>query len=82
LKWAEDESQERGLFHPFIYMNYASGSQDVMTRSTSHETLQKMRNVKKMYDHEGTLDQLWHGGFKIQLKEDENKILEHDRSEL
>lgn len=81
LKWAEDESQRRGLFSPFIYMNYASGSQSVIARSTSEEKLKKMREVKKKYDPDGILAELWHGGFKIQA-EVGKRALEHNRSEL
>ncbi|KIK52949.1 hypothetical protein GYMLUDRAFT_179541, partial [Collybiopsis luxurians FD-317 M1] len=65
LEWAEDEARKRGLFHPFIYPNYASGSQSVMERSTSPEALRKMGVISRMYDPKGVLNELWRGGFKI-----------------
>ncbi|KAJ4482430.1 hypothetical protein J3R30DRAFT_3459408 [Lentinula aciculospora] len=66
LRWAEHEAKQRGLFNPFIYMNYASGSESVMVRSINDEALQKVIRVKEMYDPQGFLDDLWHGGFKLQ----------------
>ncbi|KAF8827915.1 hypothetical protein HHX47_DHR4000570 [Lentinula edodes] len=82
LKWAEDEAKRRGLFSPFIYMNYASGSEAVMVRSTDGQTLKKMIQVKKMYDPQGDLDKLWHGGFKLPQTEEHGPVTNYDRSEL
>lgn len=82
LKWAEDEAKRRGLFSPFIYMNYASGSEPVMVRSTDDQTLKKMIQVKKMYDPQGDLDKLWHGGFKLPRTEEHEPVTNYDRSEL
>lgn len=67
LKWAEDEAHRRGLFHPFIYPNYASGSQSVIERSTDPDALGKIREIRKAYDPHRVLDKFWHGGFKIPL---------------
>ncbi|GAW01067.1 ATP-dependent DNA helicase [Lentinula edodes] len=82
LRWAEDEAKRRGLFSPFIYMNYASGSEAVMVRSTDGQTLKKMIQVKKMYDPQGDLDKLWHGGFKLPQTEEHGPVTNYDRSEL
>ncbi|KAJ3800875.1 hypothetical protein GGU11DRAFT_742095 [Lentinula aff. detonsa] len=84
LTWAENEAQRRDLFSPFIYMNYASGSESVMARSTNHETLKKMIQVKKTYDPQDSFDALWHGGFKLFQNEGQNPAtaMNYDRSEL
>ncbi|KAJ3729313.1 hypothetical protein C8R42DRAFT_160828 [Lentinula raphanica] len=82
LKWAEDEAQRRNLFSPFIYMNYASGSESVMIRTTSQETLERMMWVKQMYDPQGLLDELWHGGFKLPQIDESRPVVNYDRSEL
>ncbi|KAF5360067.1 hypothetical protein D9758_007587 [Tetrapyrgos nigripes] len=77
LEWAENEAQARGIFHPYIYMNYAYGGQSVLERSVDEESLRRMREVKMAYDSSGVLDELWPGGFKLRLRNDV-----HDRSEL
>ncbi|KAG7093432.1 hypothetical protein E1B28_007111 [Marasmius oreades] len=76
IHWAETEATHRGLFHPFVYMNYAAGFEDVMVRSTG-KNLKKMMEVKKVYDPNDLLDETWMGGFKLPRKKQE-----HDRSEL
>ncbi|KAF5360210.1 hypothetical protein D9757_011416 [Collybiopsis confluens] len=67
LEWAEDEAHRRGLFHPFIYPNYASGSQSVIERSIDTKALRKIEEIRRVYDPNHILDKLWHGGFKIPL---------------
>ncbi|KAF9266703.1 hypothetical protein L218DRAFT_857489 [Marasmius fiardii PR-910] len=76
IRWAETEAKHRGLFNPFVYMNYAAGFEDVIVRSTG-EKLGKMMEVKKVYDPDGLLDEIWMGGFKLPRQKQE-----HDRSEL
>ncbi|THU92995.1 FAD-binding domain-containing protein [Dendrothele bispora CBS 962.96] len=78
LQWAEDEARARGLFRPFIYMNYAFGSQSVLERSVDEESLQKMCRVRETYDPAGVLEGLWRGGFKLPGR----SSLEYDRTEL
>ncbi|KAF5382383.1 hypothetical protein D9757_009809 [Collybiopsis confluens] len=88
LKWAEDEARRRGLFHSFIYPNYASGSQSVIERSTDPEALRMIQEIKRVYDPNRILDKLWHGGFKIPLDTNEEEeevkdwIYDTSRTEL
>ncbi|KAK1224657.1 hypothetical protein PQX77_012402 [Marasmius sp. AFHP31] len=76
IQWAETEAVRRGLFRPFVYMNYAAGYQNVISRATG-KNLERMLEVKKTYDPDDLLDELWLGGFKLPRQK-----REHDRSEL
>ncbi|KAL0579493.1 hypothetical protein V5O48_002535 [Marasmius crinis-equi] len=76
IRWAENEATRRGLFMPFVYMNYAAGYQSVLPRSTG-KNLRRMMEVKDAYDSDGLLDELWVGGFKLPQQKHE-----HDGSEL
>ncbi|KAJ6567050.1 hypothetical protein B0H19DRAFT_1139249 [Mycena capillaripes] len=63
-KWSEGTARDRGLLHPFIYMNYASNLQDVMG-SVGAENLERMRGIKSLYDPENRFGKNWKGGFKL-----------------
>ncbi len=63
-KWSENTARDRGLLHPFIYMNYASNLQDVMG-SVGAENLERMRGIKNRYDPENRFGKCWKGGFKL-----------------
>ncbi|KAJ7490895.1 hypothetical protein FB451DRAFT_627038 [Mycena latifolia] len=63
-RWAERTARDRGLLHPFIYMNYASDAQDVMG-GVGAENLREMRRVKDLYDPENRFGAYWKGGFKL-----------------
>ena len=76
IQWAETEATRRGLFRPFIYMNYAAGYQSVISRATG-KNLERMLEMKEAYDSDGLLDDLWLGGFKLPGHKQA-----HDRSEL
>ncbi|KAK7033922.1 hypothetical protein VNI00_012546 [Paramarasmius palmivorus] len=76
LHWAENEARKRGLFHPFIYMNYATGSQRVLERTTKQSTMERMQETQKRYDPNGILRKSWIGGFKLPLQEQERDVSE------
>lgn len=63
--WSESLARQRGILNDFVYLNYANDEQDVYGRSVSTRDLERMREVKGVYDKEGILGQLWRGGFKI-----------------
>ncbi|KAJ7041888.1 hypothetical protein C8F04DRAFT_1230037 [Mycena alexandri] len=63
-RYSEHTARERGLLHPFIYMNYASSVQDVMG-SLGEETRARMRKIKNLYDPENRFGLYWKGGFKL-----------------
>ncbi|KAF7359037.1 Fad binding domain-containing protein [Mycena sanguinolenta] len=63
-RWSESTAVDRGLLHPFIYMNYASSLQDVMG-SIGPENLGRMRLIRDQYDPESRFCRYWKGGFKL-----------------
>ncbi|KAJ6630385.1 hypothetical protein B0H10DRAFT_984870 [Mycena sp. CBHHK59/15] len=64
MRWSEAAARERGLLHPFIYMNYACDIQDIMG-SIGEKNLLEMRRIKKLYDPENMFGKYWKGGFKL-----------------
>ncbi|KAJ7684271.1 hypothetical protein DFH06DRAFT_1312713 [Mycena polygramma] len=63
-RWSKSTARDRGLLHPFIYMNYASNLQDVMG-SVGAENYRRMRDIKNKYDPENRFGKYWKGGFKL-----------------
>lgn len=57
-------ARDRGLYHPFKYMNYAAEDQDPL-ESYGTENLEFMRRVMATYDPDGLFTTLVPGGFKI-----------------
>ena len=62
---AEDEARKRDKLVDFIYMNYANGEQPVYERAVSPEDLDRMLQVRDMYDSKKTFQKLWKGGYKL-----------------
>lgn len=60
----ESMARERDLLHPFIYMNYASGSQNVYG-GLGEENYGKLKEVKNKYDPDNVFGRYWFGGFKL-----------------
>ncbi|KAI1373532.1 FAD-binding domain-containing protein [Hypoxylon crocopeplum] len=58
-------AEERGLDHPYLYMNYASQFQDPLT-SYGQENKAKLLEVSKKYDPEGIFLNLNPGYFKFE----------------
>ncbi|KAI5918100.1 FAD-binding domain-containing protein [Camillea tinctor] len=61
---AKSTSEERGLFHPFLYMNYASQWQDPIA-GYGTENKEKLLKISKKYDPEGVFQKLHPGYFKL-----------------
>jgi FAD/FMN-containing dehydrogenase len=64
LDKVEAESKRRGIFHPFLYMNYASEFQDVIG-SYGETSRRILEDVSKKYDPEGVFQELQPGPFKL-----------------
>jgi hypothetical protein len=63
-EWAEAETHARGLLTPFVYMNYAPATKDVMS-GLGPENLHRLREIRDVYDPNATLRTYWKGGFKL-----------------
>jgi FAD/FMN-containing dehydrogenase len=63
-------AKELGVYHPYIYTNYAGIWQDVLG-GYGDENLQWLKKVQKKYDPEGIfqIGSLGSGGFKLNTKE-------------
>jgi len=61
---AEELAKEMGAWHPFLYQNYADGSQDVF-RGYKEGNREKLRAIKKAYDPAGVLERLQPGYFNV-----------------
>lgn len=67
MKWkraSERYGQQSDGLLPFIYMNYADGSQDVI-KHYGNANAEKLRKVAGSYDPNGVLQKRVPGGFKI-----------------
>ncbi|KAL2831968.1 hypothetical protein BJY01DRAFT_226223 [Aspergillus pseudoustus] len=57
-------AKERGLYHPFIYQNYAGPRQDVFA-GYGAENRAKLAEIQRKYDPEGVFTKLQPGYFKV-----------------
>jgi hypothetical protein len=64
LKRAVDEAKEMGLYHRYIYQNYAAASQDVFG-GYGEENRQWLLEIQRRYDPQGVFSRLQPGGFKL-----------------
>jgi hypothetical protein len=58
-------AKEMGLYHDYIYMNYAAPHQDPV-ESYGEKEREFLKKVLGKYDHEGVFGRLMPGGFKIE----------------
>lgn len=58
------KSKEMGLYHRYIYPNYADSSQDVYA-GYGEENQKKLRAIQKRYDPEGVFSRLQPGYHKV-----------------
>lgn len=64
LSTIKKEAEARGLYHPFIFANYAGPFQDVVG-SYGKESVNFLRSVARRYDPDHVFEILKPGGFKI-----------------
>ncbi|UQC90647.1 FAD binding domain-containing protein [Colletotrichum lupini] len=57
-------AKEKGLYHPFKYMNYAAEDQDPVA-SYGAENVEFLKKVRHIYDSDGLFTELVPGGHKI-----------------
>jgi hypothetical protein len=61
---SEDMARQRGLLHPYLYMNYASQWQDPIA-GYGAENKARLLDISKKYDPEGVFQKLHPGYFKL-----------------
>ncbi|KAL4880336.1 hypothetical protein BJY04DRAFT_191638 [Aspergillus karnatakaensis] len=59
-----EQAKERGLFHPFIYQNYAGAGQEVYA-GYGAENRARLAEIRERYDPEGVFWKLQPGYFKV-----------------
>ncbi|KAN0094203.1 FAD-binding domain containing protein [Hyaloscypha variabilis] len=63
-RW-ERVAKEMGLWHPYVYINYADVEQDVFA-GYGEENREKLRQIQRKWDPEGVFgERLQPGGFKV-----------------
>lgn len=65
LARAVEEAKKMGLYHPYIYQNYAGAGQDVFG-GYGEKNWERLLEIQSKYDPEGVFSQLQPGGFKLQ----------------
>lgn len=64
LRRAIDKAKEMGLYHRYMYQNYADPSQDVFA-GYGEANRDRLREIQKKYDPEGVFSRLQPGYFKV-----------------
>ncbi|KAJ6582698.1 hypothetical protein DFH09DRAFT_912392, partial [Mycena vulgaris] len=64
LSWARETAGQRGVLNKFIYLNYALGTQEVMT-SVGGANVARLRSVRSIYDPQSMFRKYWAGGHKL-----------------
>ena len=64
LEQSVSAAKERGLYHPFKYMNYSAKDQNPI-RSYGKENIEFLKRVREAYDADGVFTTLMPGGHKI-----------------
>jgi hypothetical protein len=64
LEQSVSAAKERGLYHPFKYMNYAAIDQDPIG-SYGNDNIEFLKRVREVYDAEEVFNTLVPGGHKI-----------------
>jgi hypothetical protein len=64
VKRAVEEAKKMGLYHRYIYQNYASASQDIFG-GYGELNRQPLLEIQRRYDPEGVFSRLQPGGFKL-----------------
>lgn len=57
-------SKQMGLYHRYMYQNYADGEQDVFA-GYGKENRGRLRDIQRKYDPEGVFSNLQPGYFKV-----------------
>lgn len=61
---AIEMANELGVYHRYIYQNYANASQDVFA-GYGEKNRMKLKEIQRKYDAEGVFSRLQPGNFKV-----------------
>ncbi|KAF9461956.1 hypothetical protein BDZ94DRAFT_1166826 [Collybia nuda] len=64
VNWGAQAAKQKGLFAPWLYLNYALPDQDVYG-SFGAANARRLRSIRDKYDPNHVLRKLWPGGFKL-----------------
>ncbi|KAJ7250647.1 hypothetical protein C8J57DRAFT_1723426 [Mycena rebaudengoi] len=64
IDYSNSEAKARGLWHPWIYLNYAFPGEAVY-EGYGTANLARFKQIQQQYDPNATFATLWSGGFKI-----------------
>jgi hypothetical protein len=64
VRKSQDAARERGLLHPFVYLNYAAPWQDPIASYGAAEK-KRLQQVSKKYDPARIFQKAVPGGFKL-----------------
>jgi len=67
LQWTDEVATERGILHPFLYMNYANSTQNAYEADLDETGMSRMKQTRDKYDPKGVFWRLMDGGHKIPL---------------
>ncbi|KAJ7264789.1 hypothetical protein C8J57DRAFT_1470366 [Mycena rebaudengoi] len=64
IDYSNSEAEARGLWNPWIYLNYAFPGEAVY-EGYGADNLARLKQIQHKYDPQGVFAKLWSGGFKI-----------------
>jgi hypothetical protein len=64
IDWSKTQLQAKGIWIPWIYLNYAPPTVDPYT-TFGTQNLQKLKAIRQKYDSGNVFEKLWPGGFKL-----------------
>ncbi|KAJ7446931.1 hypothetical protein B0H11DRAFT_2030668 [Mycena galericulata] len=64
ISYANTEAKARGLWNPWLYLNYAFPGEAVY-QGYGADNLAQLQRVQKKYDPDFVFETLWSGGFKL-----------------
>ncbi|KAJ7437427.1 hypothetical protein B0H11DRAFT_1753607 [Mycena galericulata] len=64
ISWGKGTVQARGIWNPWIYLNYAPPAVNPYL-TFGEQNLQKLETIRQKYDPDNVFEKLWPGGFKL-----------------
>lgn len=64
IGWATETAKARGLWNPWLYLNYALPDQPVYA-GFGKANVARLKQIQRTYDRDNVFGTLWSGGFKL-----------------